>query len=292
MNKKLALFLILLVALLTILPLNLSVAQGSEPSIFPPPPSAEELLKFGVPDSTPELNFLNPESPLYGKIPPPPPREDPPTIGNHTRLPSPSSVSDFWGTNIFQVNPAPSDVGAYAQQQIITNLTIPNNSDLYAPTLLGPNSALYEAVTAYHNWGGMTRHFAIYNHATHAWVLAKNLDSTFTSKYTSGGYYSVIIRKLSGTWRVYLYNYQTGLWESQVSGTGTGVYSYGWDIYESYLSGCSNLPVFRSRELQVVTTTGWKYITSTYGNEWTNLISCAYSKSWISQFYSWTIDPN
>ena len=154
MNKKLTFILIFMVALLTIIPLNSSVAKGSQPSIFPPPPSAEELLRFAVPDSTPELNFLDPASPLYGKIPPPPPRKDPPIIGNHTGPPSPSSISDFWGTNIFQVNPNPSDVGIYAQQMINTNLTIPNNSDLYAPTLLSPNNALYEAVTAYHNWGG------------------------------------------------------------------------------------------------------------------------------------------
>ena len=138
----------------------------------------------------------------------------------------------------------------------------------------------------------MTRHFAVYNHATHAWVLAKNLDSTFTSKYTNGLWYTVIIRKLSGIWYVYLWNYQTGLYEIQVSGTGTGAYSYGWDIYESYLSGCSNLPFFASRHLMVYTTTKVVYVTPTYGNEWSNLISCAYSTSWIAQFHQWTIDPN
>lgn len=294
MNKKLTFSLIFLVALLTILPVSPSAAQGSQPPSFPPPPSAEELLKFAVPDTTPELNILNPASPLYGKIPPPPPRKVPPTIGNHTTIENQTgllALHDYWGASIAQQNPAPSDVGVYARQQIITTLTIPSNSTLYAPTLLSGNNALYEAVTSYNNSGVMTRQFAVFNHATGTWVLAKNLDSTFVSKYTSGGYYTVIVRKISGIWRVYLYNYQTGLYETQVSGTGTGPNGIGWNIYESYLSGCSNLPVFRSRDLQVVTTTGWKYVAGGYGAELSNL-TCAYSKSWVSQFYSWNIDPN
>lgn len=300
-RKPIFILLFLLLTSLTVL-IPRDAAEAGGP--FPPPPSVEELIKFAVPDSTPQLNFMDPASPLYGKIPPLPPRKTPRLAGRQGAAASPNpvgpsgsmsptSIDDEWGTDIKAVSPALSNPAVYANQQVNATLLIPDGSDLYAPTLLGSNGTRYEAVTAYHNWGGMSRAFAIYDHYLGAWTpVAKTLDSTFLSTYTSGGYYTTVVQKVSGVWYVYLWNYLTSQWEDMMlRGNQDGPYSIGWDIYESHLNTCADLPSFRSQNLQVLTTSGWQLVTSSYGSEHSLLVNCAYYTTWNNQYHTWTIDP-
>lgn len=291
--------------------LALRFPQGIEGQVLPPaqesqagapdgfkagPWSPAELERSAVPDTTPHLNVADPANPNHGKVKLP--------TGTRKRFPVPGE-GDF-GATIFAIVPEGTNPGAYAHQEVNTSVAFPApppNRTLYAPTLQAPNKNRLEAVTAY--WrhaenSNTVQAFGVWDHkcVTGAcpWVVLKFIDQTFLDTYTrgctAGSCYEVIVQKYSDGWRVYLFNYNTLLYELQVTRAhDPTIYSDGWNAWESYFGPtCPILPKLESLDLEVWTTNGWQDVTPTYGSQ-LNTMTCLYSKGWVSQFYSWWVGP-
>ena len=151
-----------------------------------------------------------------------------------------SQLHDWWGT----FPNADSGAGGMATQSIDPNFRLSNSADvLYAPTMKPANGSCIEVVTV-HTTG---------TPQIWAWDWCKaiaagaevSVNSSFLAKYTTTvngrtvyTQKTVQTSKSNNTWTSYLYNYQTGAWDTLFSSSGTDQsgLKYGWDMFEFYSS--------------------------------------------------------
>ena len=259
----------------------------SSPIYSPYPKPLTDFSKI-VPDSTPELNIADLRHPLHNKFCFP--------VRFSRDTPNPGT-GDF-GTDI---KPVSGVLGVYAMQEVRTDLSLPAappDRTLYAPTLECPNKASLESVTSYHRYSGMSgtgRNWGVWNHVTGGWVVFKAMDSTWLSIYTrvfaEGRMYSTKVIKLSGAWKVLLYNYNTSSWEVQYSDTRERSTTNGWDIWESWFNQTcpTTIPNIESKGLQVYVNGYWYPVNPTYGQP-LNTMYCLYPKGWKSQYDWWYVN--
>lgn len=256
-----------------------------------------ELERFAVPDTTPHLNVADPANPNHGKV----------KLPTRARKGFPVPGEADFGAFINEIVPEGTNPGGYAYQEVNTSVSLPAappDRFLYAPTLQAPNMARLEAVTTYWRRAGegtTTKAFGVYDHKCGTgsgcpWVVFKFIDRTFLDTYTrgctAGSCYEVIVQKYSDGWRVYLFNYNTFLYELQVTRPhDPTALVIGWNAWESFFGGtCPTLPRLESLDLEVWTTTGWQDVTPTYGSVLNNMM-CPYSMGWVFQYYSWWVGP-
>lgn len=238
-----------------------------------------------------EINIASPKNSLFGKIMLP-----------ERSLPHESPNPDrSFGTKIKQ---GLSIAGVYAGQEVVANLELGSGEDrtLYAPTLACPNSCPLESVTAYWRYNGYAstvRAWGCYNHTKGGWELLiyfNNFLTDFVRSYSEGSLYFTEVIKLSGIWRVALYNFTAGRWQEMCTTSNTfSGRTYGWDVWESYEWNTNWPDPFYNVEssgLQVYTGSTWYYCPSTYGEEWNTLPdNFAYSYGWYNNFYHWYVGP-
>lgn len=263
----------------------------------PPEPLSDPSK--AAPDSTKDLNLADPNHPDYGKM-------QFPERGRLGQLPESSStyIHKYWGTGI---NYYQNALRAYAGHEVRPDLQLPSVPAgkqalvLYAPTLLPPNNSPAESVTIYRRYSGSSstqRAWGVYNHVSGSWTVWKAIDATFLSKYVRnfpewGGqlYYTEIDKVGPNTWSVYLYNFNTSLWEIQTTITGTGPYANGWDFWEIYLDQAwPSLPDIEASGIRIYVNGSWQLVTPTYGYE---AYECCmpYYRYFSPQYHRWYVGP-
>lgn len=207
-------------------------------------------------------------------------------------LPPPAAIDQAFGT-IPNINADYTVL--YAGQEVRTDVTLPLNDLLYAPTLLTDRGAL-ESTTRYWNPSGVTqREWCIYNFNNAGFDRCTALDTTFYQKYVraypEGNTYFTQSWKNAGESRVYIYNFQTSTWELAYAVTGTSTHSDGWDLFEIHFSGCPSLPNIGSDYLKAyIPVTGWVDITPQYTRRVDRITSCSYTQRYISNYYHRTVN--
>lgn len=285
------------------------------------------------PDTTEYLDQTkHPELRRFSLTPYPRPHEFPIKGSTSPAYPPPVAGDGQFGTIIYNVNTI--NTGAYAGQQIHPNYNfgqVVTSTYLYAPTLMPNNRSPVEMVTIYHRepgWNSTVHEWGVWDHRYYpqcpndwCWAVLKGIDGTdWMSKYARNifsderwFYYNKaeLTRNPDGgaTWRVYLYNFNTNLWELQaeVGGFGNdgpdppnGQYWFiGWNIWESHWgTSCppQAAPVIESTNLRVRDTSGlWPWVTE--GSGWGGSngtaegidFACGYAGRWIYRFYDWQV---
>lgn len=206
-------------------------------------------------DSTPELNFANPEHPLHNKIKMPDlksQRKEKWKAKESEQPSAPPGTGDYY--TWMQTSRNTAITGIYAQQEIAAaspplgiNWNFPFNSTkdqtIYAPTLMCPNYATMEAVTVHYQPAGNTT-------ATHAfgiwdwrvghsgWIVSKLINSTFLNNYVRSYpegilYFVQVSIYPNGSNRdttVYLWNFNAN--------NGAGA----WEIQKQHINESSGMP--------------------------------------------------
>jgi|WetSurMetagenome_2_1015567.scaffolds.fasta_scaffold09211_6 hypothetical protein len=253
----------------------------------------------------PMMNTLNPNSPKYNPkdiYGPEQTRFGPPgkrsadisqLDENIIDAPIPGDVTDhqYWGTTM----DSGTITGLYAYQSISTTLTLPNNTTLYAPTMICPNYCSLELVTYYacDNFGDMYRKVAVYNHSTESFAWSAFTDATFCSKYIRNNAYSAELLKSGSYWWALIYNYNNNTWDSLYNYTSQSNID-SWDMWEEYnmAPNFPSLPSITSQSIEVLLNGTWTYISSSYGDEFNGITSATgYSKGWTAQYYNWYFGP-
>jgi hypothetical protein len=323
----LSIFLIIAVSVSTAISLsavNSTNASSTNHGLAPFAPQPLTDFSKAVPDSTPQLNFLNKSSPYHGKILPP-----------STPLGQIKDNSSKLGSNILNLNALqgtpledsgygswiannPNYIAVFVQHQIQPNLNIvpnPNGSEvvLYAPTVQFPNHCPLEQTMEYYQnvytQGNTRRVWGVYFHSDtpgqSEWVVQKVVDDTFLSNYvrTDGegrSWYYTEIGILPGAsgWSVILYNYNTRTWEyvytttSQWSGFAQG----GWDFFETHYNGIyqPSIPEIQATGIMLIDNTPYHmghFLDSTTGGSLLNYgqISQVYHTEMINPYYQWSV---
>lgn len=253
----------------------------------PAPPRDENDV---APDSTPDLNTLNPTHPMYkqakeAKYPP---------VRRSFGDPTPGQA-DFAS----RVNKTLTNVsGVYAGLQPHQTLSLGVGQVLYAPALQPANNGPLEVVTTYARpslFSGTEHAFKIWDHSSSPprFVLSKNFDTTFYNNYVlvenGKDVYYAIVEKVSNTWRVLLFNKATATWEVQYTSTASSTIPHGWMSWESTFNGaCPSLPSIQGKNFLVKDNGVWKSVTSTYAGQYKTM-NCPYPTTWVSQFSNWIV---
>jgi len=257
------------------------------------PPTLDQLM-HALPDTMPLENELNPLSPYYGKDPLPPGPRPP---GMSVIL----SPDQEFGTTIDYVSGSPSNPGAFGIHKIRPTMNTPEDPDedthipLYAPTLMPPNQSALEATLYYWRPYGQStlRKFAVYDHSIPGWIYSTPFDSqTFQDTYTSSGWVNVTVQYVSNKWRVWLYNYDLEEWEQKAESSGSSNFSNGWDMWEAihddYVSTYQSI---EADDIRVWIDNDWEQVTDTYGGQWNTGMHPSWTKTWISEYYHWKVEP-
>ena len=271
----------------------LYAAAHEEPTKVWPPPITDPSK--AVPFSHPLDNTLNPASPNYD------PTERYGTPGTRFGPPgqrsseSPLRARDEMrgvGHRVFgtSINTYSNVTYAYAQHTYYSDVTVPENTNLCAPTLMCSNLCPLEIVTHYWVHNGMKREIAVYNHYTGIFESA----TESVNDYLSSGFYTAEILKSGSTWYAMIYNYSTSQWETLYSESGSGTYYYGWDIWEEWGFNESNWPDLDSKRFEaksVIIHVGASdyYVTSTYGSAYNDVGTAPYSFNWVNNYYRWYV---
>jgi len=164
-----------------------------------------------------------------------------------------------------------------------------------------PDGCPLESVTAYWRYSGFTstlRAWGCYNHAKGRWKLLIYFNyflRDFVRNYPEGKLYFTEVVKLSGTWRVLLYNFTAMRWQEVYVFSGASSIPFGWDVWESH-EWNTNWPNpfynIESTNLQVYDGISWHYCNSTYGTRWKTLPdNFAYSYGWYRNYTHWYVGP-
>lgn len=226
-----------------------------------------------------------------------------------------------WGAVIGEIKPSVSQWGVYAGHRVNTSQTFPTDDTLlYSPTTLPPNHAPIEVSNIYYRSPGSSQtqkvfgvfdHTGIYASSSSNWVIYKQMDSTWLSKYTAnytdGRFYFFQIMKTSSTansWTVLLYNFQTSQWEHQGNGgnnfpldfsTSGSAVEWGWGFHEPKFDDlCPTLEPIKLSSLKIWRGgSTWYYNTpangaqvingGTWCTEWGN-------KTWVNNYHTWTVN--
>jgi len=131
--------------------------------------------------------------------------------------------------------------GAFAAQSVTTALH-PTNSGttIYTPTLYPAGGSCIEVTTVYTTSVQAVEAWDWCNHIN--FEASVPINSSFVTKYTSGGAYTTEILKTgTNTWVAYLYNYSTKAYDTLYTSSGsTQAGTTGWDVNELYSSVQSN----------------------------------------------------
>ena len=303
-NRRIVSILLILVSLAALLLLPAQVFAGNPPGtaasiqkvVTAPQPLSDPSK--AVPDSTSYMNKADPGNPDYAKI------------QLKTREPTPplattqQYVHSYWGSGI---SGGINAQGVFAGQAARPNLNLPPvpvgglATLLYAPTLILSNYCPVESVTIYEMDPGASsteRAWGVWNHPSGSFVVWKDMNAQFVSNYVRnfpqwGGllYYTEILNWY-GTYYVYLYNFNTGLWEIQyTTSSGSGPTMWGWDFWEIYKTGAwPTLPDIQVSGIRVYVNGSWPLLSPTYGYE-TTTGDVPYTKTWISQYDQWYVGP-
>ncbi|WP_211770619.1 hypothetical protein [Kutzneria sp. CA-103260] len=131
--------------------------------------------------------------------------------------------------------------GASAAQSVSTAVHPTNGgTTIYTPTLYPAGGSCIEVTTVYTNTTQAVEAWDWCNHIDFEASVA--INSSFVSKYTSGGAYTTQIVKTTGsTWVAYLYNYTTKAYDKLYTSSGnTQAGTTGWDVNELYSELQSN----------------------------------------------------
>ncbi|NUR70541.1 MAG: hypothetical protein HOU81_06955 [Hamadaea sp.] len=180
-----------------------------------------------------------------------------------------------WGVNF----PNGQSAGMRATQSVVTGTgtTTSGGDYVYAPTAIPAGGACIEMTTAYTPSGPKLWAWDWCGGRDTVGKLT-NMDSAFLAAYTTTvngrPAYRTDIHKTSttaNTWTAYLYNYQTNVWDSYFTSTGTydlPQFPFGWDMFEVYTSinpatgvgyYCTGLAgrAFESSSIQVLVNGVW-----------------------------------
>jgi hypothetical protein len=225
-----------------------------------------------------------------------------------------------WGVNIPWRNYTNGGrVGAFAAHQVQPKWDLPNNTTIFAPTLIAPNNCSLETHIAYYRPDGIsytTRLFRISKHnpapdySQQLWYnedVTSGYDGSFYDKYVrnypEGDLYYVEVLKETAGWQVYMYNFHSG-WEKKGNpNPNNGYVTDGWDmaeiIWNNSDASCLSIPRFSGNDVQVYDGYGWKYcgtsdtsttVYSTPHNAYSNT-GCTYSPNgFLNQYWDWYID--
>jgi hypothetical protein len=324
----LSIFLVITVSCGTAISLSVSEnsnADNKNHGLAPFAPKPLTDFSKAVPDSSPELDILNKSSRYYGKIPIP---TTPP--GQIKKVDSNALDSNALNLNMLQstelqeggygswIANNPNYIAVYAQHQIQPNLNIVPNSNgsdvvLYAPTLEFSNHCPLEQTMEYfqsaYTHGQTARVWGVYLHSDvepkGSWVVQKNVDSTFLSKYvrTDGdgrSWYYTEIGLLPGApgWSVVLYNFNTGEWEYIWSSTSqwSGFNEGGWAFFETHYNGIDqpSIPEIQATGIMLIDNTPYHmghFLDGSTGGSLLNYgsISRIYNTQMINEFYQWSV---
>ncbi len=201
---------------------------------------------------------------------------------------------------------------AYANQSVNPALRFDADSGsyLYAPTMLAPDGACIEVVTAYSSGPAQVWFWdwcnAMVNNPAVPLIVNAEFISQYVRDFGSGiGEYTVQTTHLPGgnIWVAKLYNYQSGRWDEKYRSSGqtlTTMGNTGWDFFEEHAvkdgtwsDYCNLLPAFfESTDLEI-THNGTSFINLS-GNDGQPLnqgdLTCNRLHYGVSaQLYHWTM---
>lgn len=194
--------------------------------------------------------------------------------------------------------------GVFSKNEIHDDLTLEDNTYLYAPTTLAPNYSGFEVVTYYADQGwfwGTDRHVILFDHSTQSydWTNDFEINSAFIDTYTltqgTSDFYFTEIIKSGNTWYAYIYNFDSTSWDLWDTVSSNGQIADGWVAWEEYYFDNDNcpttLPEITSSLTQVYHNSSWKYATSSYASEFDSGSVCGItSASFTSNYYNWNVD--
>jgi hypothetical protein len=203
---------------------------------------------------------------------------------------------DYYGTYIYSGN---GIVRVQANQKIDTGITLDESGDALYTSLLAPDYCRLESVASYFKNGStMERYWKAYDHYNDCFIVATPMNSSFVSRYTSGGYVCTTIAKTGDVplWSIYLYDYIDNEWDYFAGAYGNGDHSYGWDIWEGWnlWNTWPSLPQIRSYNLlRFQTVNGQGYLIEyPYGYVFSQRHNgFPYSYGYNYQWYDWYVGP-
>lgn len=151
---------------------------------------------------------------------------------------APATIHPSAGTAFINTG---NNQGASAAQSVSTAVKPTNGgTTIYTPTLYPAGGSCIEVTTVYTNSTQAVEAWDWCNHIDFEASVA--INSSFVSKYTSGGAYTTQIVKTTGsTWVAYLYNYSTKAYDKLYTSSGsTQAGTTGWDVNELYSELQSN----------------------------------------------------
>ena len=193
----------------------------------------------------------------------------------------------------------------HAYLKIHTDLNLnEDNTQLFAPTMLGPDYCRLEAVIRYQRdyYGVTHRYFAIFTHDQYTygqgdWTNVYTLDQgAFQYQYVSANDEVIVRTTKSGSgantlWTVDLFDVNDSTWDYVTSVYGTSQVQEGWCFWEEYGLGPTwpTLPQITARYILVKIGGSYYFVTGTEGYV-RDYGSIPYGKGYNENYYEWYVN--